>query len=214
MQNMGFGIDLGAEYIVNDYFVVSAALTDVGFIKWKSDLSNLESFGTTELRGLDFEDIYEGRATIDDLYNSMKDSLRNAFILAGTDKRFTMKLPVGLTIAGSYILNEKYSFGLLSSSRLVGSHFREAITLSANMNVGNRVSTTLSYSICNDNFSSLGIGAAVRASVFQFYFLCDRIPFSWKRAGIQPDSFVLPSNWSTLHARFGINLVFGNKEPD
>jgi hypothetical protein len=40
MQNAGFGLDLGAEYAVNDRIVVSAAITDVGFIKWKSDLSN------------------------------------------------------------------------------------------------------------------------------------------------------------------------------
>jgi len=215
MSNTGFGLDLGAEYKVNDNFVVSAAITDIGFVKWKSNLSNLEAFDTNiELSGLDIEDIYEGRATIEEVLGSMKDSLSNAFILAGTDKRFTSKLPVGLTLGGKYILDDRFSFGLLSYSRFTGQQIRETVTLSANMNIGNKVSTTLAYSICNSNYSNLGIGVAFRASVAQFYFLCDRIPFSWKRAGVGSESFLLPSNWSTVHARIGINLIFGNKKPE
>jgi hypothetical protein len=213
MSNTGFGLDLGAEYQVNDNVILSAAVTDIGFVKWKSDLSNLEAFDNNiELSGLDIEDIYEGRATIDDVYENMKDSLKNAFILAGTDKRFTSKLPVGLTLGGKYVLDDRFSFGLLSYSRFTGQQIKETVTLSANMNIGNKVSTTLAYSICNSNYSNLGLGIAFRASVAQFYFLCDRIPFSWKRAGVGSESFLLPSNWSTVHARIGINLIFGNKK--
>ena len=212
MKNAGFGLDLGAEYTVNDRIVLSAAITDVGFIKWKSDLSNIEAVGNVELRGLDFEDIYKGRATFDDLTESMVDSIKNAFVVAGTKKPFMTKLPVGAVLGGKYILNDKFSIGLLSYSRITSQQIREALTLSANMNIGNKVSASLCYTVCNNNYNNLGIGLGFRASVFQFYFLADRIPLSWKKAGSGDKSFPLPGNWNTLQTRFGMNLVFGNKE--
>ena len=49
-RNAGFGLDLGAEYAVNDQLTLSAAITDVGFIKWKSDLSNLEAYGNVKAK--------------------------------------------------------------------------------------------------------------------------------------------------------------------
>jgi hypothetical protein len=212
MQNAGFGLDLGAEYAINDKIVLSAAITDVGFIRWKSDLSNIEAVGNVELKGLDFEDIYKGTATIDDLTENMVDSIKNAFVLAGTDKPFTTKLPVGAALGGKYNLNDKFSIGILSYSRITSQQIREALTLSANMNIGNKVSASLCYTVCNNNYTNLGLGLGFRASVFQFYFIADRIPLSWKKAVSSGDSFPLPANLNTLQTRFGMNLVFGNKE--
>jgi len=210
-RNAGFGIDLGAEYAVYDRILISAAITDIGFIKWKSDLSNLEAVGNVEVSGMDFKDIYEETATIDEVAGNLIDSLKQVFHVAGTEKPFTTKLPVGIAIGGKYNLNEKFSIGVLSYSRIIGQQIKEALTVSANMNIGNSVSTTLAYTACNHNYNNLGLGLGFRASVFQFYFLLDRIPLSWEKAGSGNKSATLPSNWNTIHTRFGMNLVFGNK---
>jgi hypothetical protein len=209
-RNAGFGVDLGAEYSFTDRIILSASLTDLGFIRWKSDLTNLEAVSNIELSGLDFNDIYEGNATIDDLFENMKDSLKNSIQFADEEKRFVTKLPFGLALGGKYVLNDRFSFGILSYSRINGQQIKQALTLSAHMNIRNILTTTLAYTACNHNYGNLGLGVGVRGSVAQFYFLVDRIPLSWKRAG---DS-ALPSNWSTLHTRLGINLVFGNKKYD
>lgn len=210
-KNTGFGLDLGAEYTVNDNIVLSAAITDVGFIKWKSDLSNIKAVGDVTFSGLDFADIYVGTSTIDDVMGSLVDSLKNAFVI-GAKKPFTTKLPAGVAIGGKYILNDKFSIGLLSYSRISGQQIKEALTVSGNMNIGNKVSASLCYTACNHNYTNLGLGVGFRASVFQFYFMADRIPLGWKKAGTSGDSFTLPANWNTLQTRFGMNLVFGNKE--
>jgi hypothetical protein len=212
MQNVGFGIDLGAEYALMDNIILSAALTDVGFIKWKSDLTNLEAVGDIHLNGIDIKDVQEGRATIDDLANSLADSLKQAFVVAGEPKRFTTKFPVGLTLAGKYILNDKFSFGVMSYSRISSQQMRQAVTLSANVNLRNSFGASLCYTACNHDYSNIGIGLFGRASVFQFYFLVDRIPLSWKKTGVAGDTYTLPANWNTLHTRLGMNLVFGNRE--
>jgi Family of unknown function (DUF5723) len=209
--NTGFGLDLGAQYSLTDKIILSAAVTDIGFIKWKTDISNLNAHGNIELRGLDFADIYNKTATIDELAKNMLDSLVNAMYVAENNKPFTTKLPVGLAIGGKYNLNDKFSFGLLSYSRLAGEQIKEALTISANMNIGNSLSTSLTYTACNNNYSNLGFGLAFRALCSQIYFLVDRIPMSWKEAGTRNNSVRLPANWNTLHASFGMNLVFGNK---
>ena len=41
MANPGLGFEAGAEYRFNDMFSVSAAITDLGFIKWKRDRSEI-----------------------------------------------------------------------------------------------------------------------------------------------------------------------------
>ena len=210
-RNAGFGIDLGAEYAVNNRIFLSAAITDVGFIKWKSDLSNLEAVGNVEVSGLDFKDIYEETTTIDEMTGDLLDSLKLAFRVAGTKKPFTTKLPVGIAIGGKYNLNEKFSIGILSYSRIIGQQIKEAVTVSANMNIGNIISTTLAYTACNHSYNNLGLGLGFRASVCQFYFLFDKIPLTWEKVGSGNKSASLPSNWNTIHTRFGMNLVFGNK---
>lgn len=210
-KNAGFGVDLGAEFSLTDQIVVSAAITDVGFIKWKSDLVNLEAVSDIELSGLDFEDVYQDRASIDDVITSLRDSIRYSFRKAPEEKVFTTKLPVGLAIGGKYILNDRYSFGILSYSRITAQQIKQAVTLSANMNIRNSFHASLGYTACNHDYSNLGLGLAFRASVFQMYFLVDRIPLNWKKTGSGGETLTLPANWNTIHTMAGINLVFGNK---
>ena len=48
-KNPGLGIDVGAEYRINDMFAFSAAINDFGFIKWKRDRSDCIIWRTVEL---------------------------------------------------------------------------------------------------------------------------------------------------------------------
>ncbi len=212
MKNAGFGLDLGAEYSVTDKLIFSAAITDIGFIKWKSDITNLVARGNIELRGLDFQDIYDGTATIDDLAKNMVDSIANMFQTADVKKPFTTKLPVGLSLGGQYKFTDKFSAGILSYSRIIGQQVKEALTLSGKVDLGDVFSATLAYTMCNHYYNNLGLGLSARAGFAQFYFLFDRVPLKWGRAGTKGDSIVLPANWNTIHTSFGINLVFGNRK--
>lgn len=213
-RNAGFGLDLGAEFAATERLTLSASITDVGFIKWTSDLTNLETTDTIILRGLDLQDVYNGSATFEDVTRSLIDSLKNSFVATNDAKRFTTKLPVGFTIGGKFDLNDKFSVGLLSYTLISDQQVKEAVTLSGNMNLGNYLSATLAYTACNHSYDNLGLGIGVRASVFQFYFLCDRVPLNWKRTGGSGEEIFLPARWNTLHARLGMNLVFGNRMVD
>ena len=212
-KNMGLGLDLGATYkLLNDKVMVSASLTDLGFIKWKKDATNITSKGEYLFDGLDMTDVVGGDEDFEDVGDELLDSLKSAFELTQTYNPYKTWFAPGLTLGGSYNLNENISFGVLSYSRFIGRQVREALTLSANLNLSNSLSLSLGYTMQNHRADNFGAGLAFRAGIFQFYFISDRIPVSWNKLKLDESStVVVPSNWNTINLRLGMNLAFGNK---
>jgi hypothetical protein len=209
--NSGLGLDLGAEYRFSDKLSVSAAITDLGYIRWKRDVLNMEAKSSFTFNGIDLADLYERDLSPDSLFAELGDSLLNSFKINDTKVPFTTYSPFGLTLGGSFNVTKSLSLGLLSYTRFIGKQVREALTLSANLNLGSAFSTTFAYTAANQRYDNLGAGLAFRPGFFQFYFLADRIPVTWNKIKTDDFSIPLPSSWNTIHLRFGMNLVFGNK---
>jgi hypothetical protein len=90
----------------------------------------------------------------------------------------------------------------------------QATTLSGNLNFGNSFSTTVAYTAANRRYDNLGFGMAFRGGFAQFFFLIDNIPLKWTTVTSGEGSFRMPEYWNTIHARFGLNLVFGNRQKE
>lgn len=210
-KNMGLGLDIGATYDLTDRIVLSASVTDLGYIRWKKDVTNLKAKNHFEFSGLNMLDVVNGSKTIDEVGSDMLDSLKNAFVVSSSKVPFTTYLPFGISLAGSYNVTKKFSVGLLSYSRIIGKQIREALTLSANLNLGNAFSTSLSYTAENHRYDNLGAGVAFRAGILQFYLLSDRIPVVWNRIKNENSNVIIPANWNTFNLRLGMNVVFGNR---
>jgi hypothetical protein len=211
--NPGFGIEVGAEYRFNDMFAVSAAVTDIGFIKWKRDRSEINLTESFQLSGLTLQDVYDDESlSFGDLMNWAADSLQTAIDLNESPGSYTTYLPLSVTAGFSFTPVKFFTAGLLSQTRFKGRQVHEALTLSGNLNLGNIFSTTLAYTLANRRWDNLGFGLAVRGGFFQFFALVDNIPLRWNEVTDGPESYRLPENWSTVHARLGVNFVFGNRE--
>jgi hypothetical protein len=78
-KNMGFGLDIGATYNISEKIMVSAALTDLGFIKWKTDVTNLQAKGRFEFSGIDLSDFINGTKTMDELGTETLESLKDNY---------------------------------------------------------------------------------------------------------------------------------------
>ena len=100
--------------------------------------------------------------------------------------------------------------GILSHSIITGKQLREPLTLSANLNLGNAFSASLSYTSENRRYDNFGAGLAFRLGIFQFYFITDRIPVMWNKVTTSNKTISLPYNWNTINMRLGMNLAFGN----
>ena len=148
---------------------------------------------------------------MDQLAQDMVDSLKNSFTIKNDNQGFRTYLPLNVSVGGSFNLTKSFALGILSNSRFVGKQIREAVTISANLNLGNAFSTSLSYSAENHSYNNLGAGLALRLGIFQFYFIADKIPVMWNKIVTDNTTIPLPDNWNTINLRLGLNLAFGNK---
>lgn len=211
-SNMGLGLDLGAVYNISEKFNVSVSITDLGYIKWKDNITNFQAKSNFLFSGFDITDVIDGTITFDSLLTNMKDSLLNSFTFSDNKTPFTTFLPTGITVGASYNLTRSFGFGLLSRSIISSGHFRQALTLSANLNLGNSLSTSLNYTVMNTRYDNFGAGLAFRAGFFQLYLVADRIPVTWNKILPEEGSGIpIPANWNTATFRFGINFCFGNR---
>jgi hypothetical protein len=209
--NFGLGIDIGATYDISERIQVSAAVTDLGYIRWKRDVTNLKASNHFVFNGLDLSKVIDGSKTLDVVGTEMVDSLKHAFKVSDSYDPFTTNLPVGFTAGGSYKLTRSVSLGLMSYTRFIGKQVKEALTLSANANFGSSFSGSLSYTAMNHSYDNVGAGLAFRAGIFQFFMLTDMIPFAWNKIISDNNSIPVPASFNTINLRFGMNLVFGNK---
>jgi hypothetical protein len=223
-ENAGLGIDIGAEYTIFDRLAVSASVIDLGYIKWNRDAKNLKADSRFEFSGIDMLDVYKRDITLDSLSKELLDSLKNSFNYDNTETPFKTVLPPGLSVGARYDLTKNLSVGVLSYTKFIGKQIREAVTISANVNLSNTLSFSLGYTAANHRYDNLGAGLALRAGCFQFYLISDNIPVGFtkieftteKSNGNGPPNskshqIWIPENLQTLHIRFGMNLSFGNK---
>jgi hypothetical protein len=213
-QNPGLGLDIGATYDLTERISFSASVTDLGFIRWKKDLTNLETDDQFKFSGLNLNDYFSGDKTLSEIGDNLLDSLTNTFVLTSTRHPFTTYLPFGVSFGGSYNINKRISLGVLSYSRIAGMRIHEAFTVSANLNFTNAFSASIGYTAENQRYDNLGGGIAFRAGVAQFYLVSDRIPVVWNKIKSDQSTVFLPANWNTINFRIGMNLVFGNKEKE
>lgn len=217
-KNPGFAFDLGATYDLTEKIVISAAVTDLGLIRWKRDITNLRIENTFEFSGIEMTDVINGEMTFEEAGEELLDSLNNAFSPAETHIPFSTYIPAGLNIGGSYRASKNFTFGVLSGTRFMGGQVKESLTMSANMNLGSSLLASLSYTASNHRLDNFGAGLALRLSIFQFYIMSDRIPVYWNKLTFDDEngggssSVPIPANWNTFDLRFGMNLVFGHRK--
>jgi hypothetical protein len=212
-DNLGLGLDIGATYDITDRLMISASVTDLGFINWKKDVTNLAVKSNFEFGGLDVSDVIDRTETIDGLGTDLADSLKKAFHFTRSNNYYKDHLQYNVNLGASYNLTKSVSLGLLAYRKIHNNQINKSLTFSTNLNLGNVFSSSVSYNIANYQQNGLGFGMAVRAGMFQFYFLSDRIPLTWNRIKIDKSSTILlPSNWNVINMRLGFNLVFGDQK--
>ncbi|HNX83977.1 MAG: hypothetical protein KBB24_04080 [Bacteroidales bacterium] len=214
LANPGAGIDLGAEYRFSEKLAVSAAVNDLGFIRWKRDLSQLTINSTFKFNGLTMQDVYDESLDFEELINWTIDSLQNVLELADSPQEYTTYLPAKVVAAFSYTPVRYFTLGLLSQTRFEGPQAHQSVTLSGNLHFRNIFSTTLAYTAANRRFDNLGFGMALRGGPFQFFVLVDNIPLKYSSFTSGEQTIRLPENMNTVNARLGLNLLFGNRERD
>ena len=202
-RNVGFGMDLGAEYRFNEHFGVMAAVNDLGFIRWKLNNVKLESKiedagqfyddGSFLFNGLDTDQL---QLIISDEYYRERflDTLKQYFPMELTNAdKYTTGLNTNVLLRGYYDIDGKNRFTLQAQGMFYNSGFRPAVTLAYSGSFFKKIDVCASYTVMKDSYDNIGLGLAFNLGVFHIYAASNNVLGLFK-----------PLNTSALDAQVGI----------
>ncbi len=156
MGGFGMAVDMGAQYKFDRNLRFSAAVLDLGFISWSKN--------ATRFAKADGEFTYDGfqlpigdsdLPSVSDQFDAMKDDLENLFRFKeeGDGTARTSMLVATVVLGAEYgIMDNKITFGLLSTTRFYQPKAYTELTVSANFKPVYWFTGTLSYSTVHSNF--------------------------------------------------------------
>lgn len=218
-QNIGFSVDLGAVYELNDKIELSASLIDLGFISWKQNINNFKSEElNASYEGLDFTDaIINGGNSFDG------DSLADVYLadIEENKESYTTSLLTKLYLGASYSLYEKDNFSGRANVLLQGGFYHgkllPSVTVGYTQDVFNFLQATLNYSYVNRG-NNVGFGLSANLFPIQFYVTVDNLLAARYTEIVDENQEVVlpyvPYDAKKIHVHFGVNLTFGRKEKD
>lgn len=209
--NPGFGLDLGAEYQIDDKFGIAAAVTDLGFISWKSNaqrvvggISEAGQFydnGSFFFEGFDMDQLQ--RIVSDEYYRELfVDTLQSYFRLQSSESPgYTTSLRTNLMLRGNYDIDarNRLSAQLLGCFREDG--FRPAMTLAYSGSFNEMFDVCATYTVMKGSYDNIGLGVAGNFGTFHIYLTTNNLIGLFK-----------PLNASAMNAQVGI--VFNLRLPE
>ncbi len=216
-KNMGFGLDLGVEYRIQDLFTLSASVIDLGFIQWTQDTYNFTQDGEFEFKGFDVSSgmTINGDWNFEDEAENLLDSIVDLFDIQNEGNAYTTNLTPKIYLGGSVNITDQLNFGILSRSEIYGGKIRESLTFSANTLLAKFLSFSLSYSMMNNTYDNLGIGLGFKGGPLQFYLVSDQIPVTFNQIRFEDNGdetiIPIPASLQSINLRFGLNWIFGCK---
>ena len=190
-KNPGFAFDAGLMYNYSYRIDFYASLVDFGFIRWKTNLNNIDVEQHIKYTGVTQEEIEDG-------YNveNIVDSISNSWQANTTQKPYTTLLPVKLYGGLTYSINDYADLGVLSKTTYYKQRLYPSLTLSYNTEFFDFLSFTASYSYRNYALDNIGAGISLQNKTAQFYITSDNLLVA------------KPLDVKNLNFRFGINLFF------
>ncbi|MCK4664815.1 MAG: hypothetical protein KAT68_18230 [Bacteroidales bacterium] len=195
-KNLGFGIDLGASYLLNNEFSFYASIIDLGYIKWTDNVSDFKENGEFVFQGTDAIKLVDKNDT-SDIEETYTDSLLQIFKIQHNSNAYNAFLPAKIYLGATYFIRNEINFGILLRGEIYQRKLHASTTLSVNTNLSRCFSASLSYSIINNSYNNLGLGIVLKGGPFQFYILNDNVL-----------GMVFPQITQNVNFRFGINWRF------
>lgn len=206
VNNFGLGVDLGVDYRPIDQLQISVSLVDLGYIKWKDEVHQVDynteyDFTGLELNPFELSDDYTFEDYIDSTLTQMADSLQG-FLQFTPGSVYSKRLSTKLYAGASFSVTPNINFGLLSRTDFLNGKISEQVTASANLSTGRFLNFSLSYSYMNAYFKNIGAGLSINAGPVNLYLVSDNAL----------NALFWPEEARSVNLWFGINFIFGYKE--
>jgi len=176
-NNGGWGLDVGATFELNKKIELSAAIRDMGRIKWNDNVKNYYSRDPNakfEFKGLDFNTAFEDTDSTDVL-EALADSIADRFKLDEANQSYTTGLSPEFYLGGTFSFTKNHRAGVLFYGDWYHQRLHPAFTLSWYSQFTRVVALSATYTIMNNKFNNFGIGLSLNGGPFQYYFVTDNV---------------------------------------
>lgn len=204
-NNFGGGIDLGAEYRINDQWGIAAAVNDLGWISWNNSSSHfvaslkdggsLYHDGGIEFEGLTEEQI-NGMMDDPNYLSQLTDSLIGYVGFDVTTASYSSMLNTSAMVRGYFDLTPNNRFSAQLLGYYTGSGIKPAATLAYTGSFINRYDVVVMYTVMPGSYDNIGIGLSANFGVIQLFVASNNII-----------GFFNPLNSSQLNFQFGISFT-------
>ena len=199
-DNPGYAIDLGLIYTPSPKIVMSAAITDIGQIRWKNDVKQLTLDTTYRYTGIDFSDSVNNQAenykSPDDLLDEFTENIKNEFGFQLSEESYVEKLPYTISMGAEFQLLKNFDFGAMYAHYASPYYQRDTYAFSANIGIRNALSLSPTMIIVGGS-TVWACAAAFRLGPLQFHMAIDDF-----------DGIVVPSNVKGIGIQMGMSYVF------
>lgn len=201
-SNIGLGLDLGANYQLNDKINVFASLVDLGFMKWADNGESLYNDGASfTFDGIPFQELLgsdeSGSEEESGFFNDLGDSLSNTFELQRSKQDYTTRLKTRFFAGASYELNKYFDGQAMLHGRVFNGRIYPMYMLGGSFHLKKWLTTKLTYSGANGTFDNIGAGLVLHLGAFQIYGMLDN---AIGLTAVDYQKF--------LNGSFGINFTF------
>ena len=197
-ENFGIGLDLGASYDYNEKWNFNASILDLGWIKWKSNVSNYISNDVNYT----FEGVNLNQALDSvDIGGELSDTIQTIFNQTETNDAYSTALRTKFYLGSKYKINDYFSASALMYNEIIGQNYNVGLSVAGNINVKKWLGFSLNYSTYGRSFNNFGLGLNLKGGPIQAYFMTDNIA-----------AFINPQSARHVHVSFGLNVLVGPKK--
>ena len=197
-KNLGLTFDLGASYQLNEKIELSSSLLDLGFIKWKSNVTNYNvNDAEYTFKGIDFQDIIDSV----DIGKKITDTLSEIFSANSNNDSYSTALHSKFYLGGKYKINNYFSTGILMYNEIVAKRYSASGSLYLTAQLRNWLSVSVNYSTYARSYNNIGFGFNVKTGPIQLYLMSDNIM-----------AIVNYEKAKTAHVCFGMSVVIGPRK--
>lgn len=196
-KSYGVALDLGVELkFFNDHLRVSAAATDLGFIKWKA-MTNYAASAKADLNFGGFN-----------LTTGEMDAKAEVEMLTDTpsaeDYRTILNASLNVGVEYNFLRNH-FAVGLLSHTEFIGEQIYSELTASLNIRATNWLSATVSHTFLENNkLGVLGAAINIHPRVLNIFIGADFIDTRYGRYGQYP----VPRYQNSINVYAGVGFNF------
>ena len=202
-ENIGFGVDLGASYTINEHIGVAAGIYDLGYIKWRDAKVKSNKKTDVELNGTLFEDYHDLTNFELDYKSMLNDGVDavwgNDSLEVGADYKTYLKSR--FMAQGYYELNPMVRFSAIGQLYFVNGSVKPALTLAYSGMFWNHLNVTVNGTLSKYTGSSIGAGLGFHAGPFNIYAVTDNLLCIFK---VGSPALEMASSYRSANIRMGI----------